>query len=77
MHPLKKYLQASNRTRREIAAAVGTSPLYLTHIMAYRKHPGETLTESLMLDTGLSYEDFHPDRAKHLERVKEIESGSR
>lgn len=74
MHPLKKYLKETGRTRADVAAKVGTSPLYLTHIMAGRKYPGNGLVEALIKETGLTFRDFHPERADQMDRIKELEA---
>lgn len=76
MHPLKKYLQESAQKQVAFAAKVGTSPVYLSHIIAGRKVPGDDLVEAMVKASGglLVYRDFNPVRADQLDRIKDLES---
>ena len=76
MHPLKKYLMESGQKQVDFAAKLQTSPVYLSHIIAGRKIPGDDMVEAIVRASGglLSYRDLKPDKAKQLDRIKNLEA---
>lgn len=62
MHPMKKYLQDQGLTLKGFARRVGTSPVYLSHIMAGRSTPSLRFAARLVAaaNGNLTYEDFLP-----------------
>ena len=76
MHPLKKFLQETGQTQAEFAAKIGTSKVYINHIITGYKMPGDDMVEVMVRETGgrLTYRDFRPDKAEQRDRIQDLES---
>ncbi|OGP69673.1 MAG: hypothetical protein A2Y80_02085 [Deltaproteobacteria bacterium RBG_13_58_19] len=76
MHPLRGFLKKTKEPLGNFAIKVGTTSVYLCHVMAGRKIPGDDLVEAIIRESGgqLIYRDFKPEKADQIERIRSLET---